>query len=184
MSKGLSYHDADSTATVIMKDRGPEKAVVVVCYAVRCYKKLKTCRLVSANKGLADFHRSICECGENDDNMVGIQCFRFSSYINGKLHIIAHLLTPGLISSPTSIPTYVCRPVRKSLAEATAGAAGKGLHRERVQEKEETKATAEKTGIEISLEARLTSMKDARLFLCEHVCSGLGLPCVYIYKTN
>ena len=57
---------------------------------------------------------------------------------------------------------------------------GKRRHRERVQEKEDTKATSENTGAENRLEARLTAMKDAGLFLCDHVCLGLGFQCAYI----
>ena len=79
---------------------------------------------------------------------------------------------------------YVCLPVGKALAETTAGAAGKGRHQKSVQEKEETKATSEKTGAESRPEVRLTAMKDAGLFPCDQVCSGSRFPCAYIYKTN
>ena len=184
LSKGSSYHNVDSTATAIMKDGGPGKTVIVVWDAVRRNKKLNPCRLIGANKGLATFHRSILERGNNDNNPVGTRCFLFIGDGDGKLHLIAHLLTPVQIASPPSIPAYVCHPVLKALAEATAGAVGKGRHRERVQDKEETKTTSEKMGAESRLEARLTVMKDAGLFLCEHVCSGSGFPCAYIYKKN
>ena len=170
-SRGSSYHDADSTATAIMKDGGPNKTVVVVWDAMRRDKNLKPFHLLGAKKGLATFHRSILERGDNGNNVVGIQCFQFSGYSNDKLQLIAHLLT-------------LFRPVGKALEEAKTGEAGKGLHRECVQEKEEKKATAEKTEEESRLEERLTAMKDAGLFLCEHVCLGLGVPCTYIYKTN
>ena len=115
-----------------MKNGGPNKTVVVVWDAVQRNKNLKPCRLLGANKGLATFHRSILERGDNKNYVVGIRCFRFSGYSNVKLHLIAHLLNPGRISSPLSIPAYMCRPVGKALAEATVGTAGKGRHRERV----------------------------------------------------
>ena len=156
----------------------------MVWYAVHRDKKLNLCRLLGANKGLAIFCRSILECGDNDNDVVIIRCFRFSGYEDGKLHIIAHLLTPVRIAIPPSMSAYVCCPVRKVLAKATAGAAVKGRHRECVQEKEETKATVEKTGTESRLEERLTEMKDSGLFPRDHVCLGSGFPCAYIYKTS
>ena len=78
----------------------------------------------------------------------------------------------------------MCRPVGKALVEATAGVTGKRCHWESVQDKEETKATVEKMGAESRLEARLTKIKNDGLLLCEHVCSGSGFPCVFIYKMN
>ena len=142
VSKGSSHHDAYSTATAIMKDEGPDKTVVVVWDVMRRNKNLKLCRLIGANKGLATFHSSILECGNNNDDVVGIVCFWFSGYGDSKIRLIDHLLTPDCIASPPRIPAYVCRPVgnhwwRRRPRRQAKGATGSMYRRRKKQRRQQ-----------------------------------------------